>query len=302
MLIIYSSAVVPCVILTVLFVFSAAVLIAGGVLFTPQQTTTGNPIIIPNVTSTQIIPETQSNTIVVLLGKFTSENYSSFTVSMMVAELRALIQSDVSSKTWITQALNTVSNTYSSKDIILSDTYTTDFYALAGSTFNISFPSLSGSNGTFALVQLIETNGSVLESQSVKPSNNSQSVTFMLEISGLVELRIINEGLNGTFDYTIMVREILLKGAEYICTVNSRTTCKGMSVYENNYILAEMTLKRDFFTVIYVFTTLVGKEKLGPIETTRPNEALAIVFVLFSVAGLLAAFVLCLFWCKLLKS
>ena len=302
MLITYSSAVVPCVILTVLFVFSAAVLIAGGVLFTPQQTTTGNPIIIPNVTSIQIIPETQSNTIVVLLGKFTSENYSSFTVSMMVAELRALIQGDISNKIWITQALNTVSNTYSSKDIILSDTYTTDFYALAGSTFNISFPSLSGSNGTFALVQLIETNGSVLESQSVKPSNNSQSVTFTLEIPGLVELRIINEGLNGTFDYTIMIREILLKGAEYICTVNSRTTCKGMSVYENNYILAEMTLKRDFFTVIYVFTTLVGKEKLGPIETTRPNEALAIVFVIFSVAGLLAAFVLCLFWCKLLKS
>ena len=304
MLIIYSSAVVPCVILTVLFVFSAAVLIAGGVLFTPQQTTTGNPIIIPDVTSTQIIPETQSNTIVVLLGKFTSENYSSFTVSMMVAELRALIQSDVSSKIWITQALNIVSNTYSSKDIILTDTYTTDFYALAGSTFNVSFPSLSGSNSMFALVQLIETNGSVLESQSVKPSNDSQSVTFTLEISGLVELRIINkfEGLNGTFDYTIMIREILLKGAEYMCTVNSRTTCKGMSVYENNYILAEMTLKRDFFTVIYVFTTLVGKEKLGPIETTRPNEALAIVFVLFSVAGLLAAFVLCLFWCKLLKS
>ena len=76
-----------------------------------------------------------------------------------------------------------------------------------------------------------------------------------------------------------------------------------MSVYENNYILAEMTLKRDFLrSYIYVFTTLVGKEKLGPIETTRPNEALAIVFVIFSVAGLLAAFVLCLFWCKLLKS
>ena len=262
----------------------------------PQRTTTDNPIIIPNVTSTQIIAQAQSNPLVVLLAELTSENYSSFIVSMMVVEPRALIQSDVSSKIWITQALIIVSNTYSSKDIILPDTlYTTDFYALAGSTFNVSFPSLSGSNGTYALVQLRETNGSVLESLSVKPSNDSQSVTFTLEISGLVELHIINKGLSGTFDYTIMIREILLGGAEYICTANSSTTCKGTSVYENNYVLAEMTMESD--SIIHVHTTLVGKEKLGPIETTRPTEALAIVFVLFSVAGLLAAFVLCLFWC-----
>ena len=149
MLIVYSSAVVPCVILTVLF--SAAVLIAGGVLFAPQQTTTDNP----NVTSTQIIAQAhgQSNPLVVLLEEFTSDNYSSFTVSMMVVEPRALIQSDISSKIWITQALTTISNTYSSKDIILSDTlYTTDFYALAGSTFNVSFLSLFGSDGMHMLL------------------------------------------------------------------------------------------------------------------------------------------------------
>ena len=86
--------------------------------------------------------------------------------------------------------------------------YTTDFYALSGSTFSVSFPSLSGSDGTYALVELREINGSVLESQSVTPSNDSQSVTFMLEISGLVELHIINTGLSGAFDYDIMIREI----------------------------------------------------------------------------------------------
>lgn len=40
------------------------------------------------------------------------------------------------------------------------------------------------------------------------PSNDSQSVTFTLEISALVELHIINTGLSGAFDYDIMIREI----------------------------------------------------------------------------------------------
>ena len=75
------------------------------------------------------------------------------------------------------------------------------------------------------------------------PSNDSQSVTFTLEISGLVELHIINKGLSGTFDYDIMIRENI-----------STTTCKGTSVYENN---AGMTMESD--SIMHVHTTLVGK-------------------------------------------
>ena len=267
-----------CVVLTVLLIISVAIVIIGGALFAPQ-TTTNEHITIPDVTSSQPIVQAQSNPLVVLLDELTSEKYSSFIVSLNVAKT-----GDVSSKIWISQTLNIVSNTYSSKDIILPDTsYSTRFYALAGSTFNVNFPSLTGSDGTSAVVELRQIDGTVLKSQSVNPSTDSKSVTFSLEIPGLVELHVVNEGVSGTLNYNIMIKEISLGGAEYVCTVNSVNTCKGTSVYENNYILAQTTPESD--STIYI--TLVGKEILGPAETIRPYETIAIVLVVVGVVGLL---------------
>ena len=175
----------------------------------------------------------------VLLDEFASENYSSFLVALNITEPGS---PDVSSKIWIASMLNLTNTSYTNNDIILPDTtYSIRFHALAGSTFNVTFPSLSGSSGAYVVVELrklVESglNESVLLSQSVRPSTDSQSVIFTLQMPEFVELRIVNERVSGTFDYNITVKEISLEGAKCVCTVNSTSTCQSTGVYDNNYI------------------------------------------------------------------
>lgn len=127
----------------------------------------------------------------VLLDEFTSKNYSSFIIASNITEF------EVSSKIQISQMVNVVSDSYQSENINLPDSYDIHFYALAGSTFNVTFPLLSGSDGTYILVEFRNyvgsgLNGSILYSQRVMPSTDSQSVMFTLKTTGFVELHIGN--------------------------------------------------------------------------------------------------------------
>ena len=182
---------------------------------------------------------------------------------------------------------------YSNDDVILPITsYCIHFYALPDSIFNVTFPSLSGLEGTYVLVELREfvesgLNGSVLQSQSVKPSTDSQSLIFTLEISSFVEIVIANEGVSSTFGYNITIKELLLDGAEYVCAVNSTTTCQGTSSYKNNYILAETTPESASVYPI-VTLTLFGKEKPG-----IRNVSLTVLAAIMITIGTVL-FVICL--------
>lgn len=257
-------------------------------MFIPAFTSAHDQIIIPNVTSSHPIFQAQSNPVVVLLDEFTSENYSLYRIA---SNISGPFTSNISSKVWVAQVMHLISNSYSSGNTILQDFYDIHFYALPGSTFNVTFPSLSGSDGASVLVEFREfvklgLNGSVLESQFVKPSTDSQSVIYMLQIPGFVEVFIANEGASGTFEYNIMIKEILLEEAEYVCTINSYNTCQNTSVYVNNYLLAETTAESA--TVYPIITvTLVGKDKSGQ---TKVNLAYAIAG--FLVAALGTAFLL----------
>ena len=250
-------------------------------------------IITPNVTSNHPIFQAQSNPLVVLLNEFTSENYSSYRIA---STINGPSTSNISSKIWVAQVMHLISNSYSSGNTILPDSYDIHFYALPGSTFNVTFLSLSGSDGASVLVEFREfvgsgLNGSVLESQFVKPSTDSQSVIYMLQVPGFVEVFIANIGASGTFEYNIMIKEILLEEAEYVCTINSYGTCQNTSVYENNYLLAETTPKSA--TVYPIITvTLVGKEKSGPPRFSLPcviagviAGALGIILICFGIFG-----------------
>ena len=251
---------------------------------------THDHITIPNMTSSHSIFQAQSNPLVVLLDEFTSENYSSYRIA---SNNNGPSTSNISSKIWVAQVMHLISNSYSSGNTILPDSYDIHFYALPGSTFNVTFPSLSGSDGASVLVEFREfvesgLNGSVLESQFVKPSTDSQSVIYMLQVPGFVEVFIANVGASGTFEYNIMIKEILLEEAEYVCTINSYNTCQNASVYENNYLLAETT--PESATVYPIITvTLVGKDKSGP---TRVNLGFVIAGVIVALLGFVLGFVL----------
>ena len=246
------------VLLLVLFIFSLAIIIVGGLLFIPAFTDTYT--VIPNVTTSHPIFRAQIFPVVILLDNFASENYSSFIIASST--------SNISSKIWIAQVMNFTSNSHPIGNTILPSTpHAVHFYALSGSIFNVTFTSLSGPDNASVLVELREfvgsdLIGSILESRSVAPSTDSQSVIFTLEISGFVEIFIMaSAGVSGNFEYDMTTFEITLDGAEYVCTVNSTTTCHGMGVYDNNYILAETTPES---ASVYpnVTLTLVGKKKL----------------------------------------
>ena len=268
------------VVLVVLLV-SVAITVVGGMLLTPAFIT-HTSIMIPNVTSSRSIFQAQSTPLVVLLDEFNSENYSSFIIA---STIYGSSTSDIPSKIWIAPEIYLTNSSYSKDDIILPSTsYDIHFYALPGSIFNVTFPSLSGLDGTYVLVELREfvesgLNGSVLQSQSVKPSTGTQSVIFTLEISGFVAIFLANEGASGTFGYNITIKGVACEGAEYICTVNSTTTCNSTSVYDNNYILAETTLESA--TVYPIITlTIVGKEKP---TLTRVNVLFLILFAVIAI-------------------
>lgn len=223
---------------------------------------------IPNATVSHPIFQAQSGPLVVLLTDFTKENYSSYTIA---SNTNGSSTSDISSKIWVAQAINLINNSYSSGNIILPDSYDIHFYALHGSTFNITFLSLSGSVDSYALVELREflgsgLNGSVLESQSVKPSTDKQSVTLMLKVNGFVEIHIANKGVSGNFDYDIMINEISLEQSLYICTINSINTCQGTGVYEKNYILTQTTPESDSVYPVVTVTLYGRKDKPGPLN------------------------------------
>ena len=244
-------------------------IIVGGLLFIPAFTDTYT--VIPNVTTSHPIfrSQLQFTPFVILLDNFASENYSSFIIDSITIGPSTF---NISSKIWVAQVMNFISNSYSIGNTILPSTpYYTHFYALSGSIFYVNFSSLSGPDGASVLVELREFvepgfNGSVLQSQSVEPSTDNQSVMFTLEISGFVEIYIAScAGVSGNFEYNLTIFEITLDGAEHVCTVNSTTTCHGTGVYDNKYILAETTPESASVYPI-VTLTLVGKEKSGPTE------------------------------------
>ena len=289
-----------CFPLSVSFICCLFMFLVGGPLFI--QAFTHTYTVIPNVTTSHPIFQAQSSPVVILLDNFAGENYSSFIIA---SSINGPTSADVSSNIWIGQATHLISNSYSKDDIILPSTsYDIHFYAMPGSIFNVTFPSLSGLEGTYVLVELREfvesgLNGSVLQSQSVKPSTDSQSVIFTLEMSSFVEIYIANEGASGTFGYNITIKEITLDGARYICTVNSTTTCQDMSTYDNNYniILAETILES---APVYPIVTLilVGKEKTGPTSINISFMLPAAVMITIGT-GCLFIFV-CLFLCVII--
>ena len=249
----------------------------------------------------------------VLLDEFASENYmySSFIVALNITEPGS---SDMSTKIWIAPMLNLTNSSYTNKDIILPDTtYSIRFHAPAGSTFNVTFPSLSGSSDAYVVIELRKLvksglNDSVLLSQSVKPSTDSQSVTFTLQMPEFVELRIVNERVSGTFDYNITVKEISLEGAKYVCTVNSTSTCQSIGVYDNNYILAQ-TASESVSVYPIIMVTLVGEEKPVPTEIMTTDNMMhepvaviiglsAVHFVVFIVGYILLLILGGYFWCS----
>ena len=269
------------VVVAILLASGVFILIAGGLLFLPKYAETT----IPNVTSSHSVFQDQlsiANPPVVLLDEFTCENYSSFIVASNITE------SEVSSKIQIAQMINVASKSYQSENNIdLPDSYDIHFYALAGSTFNVTFPLLSGSDGTYVLVEFRNyvrsgLNGSVLYSQRVMPSTDSQSVMFTLEMTGFVELHIGNSEVIGTFAYNFSIKEILPEEGEYVCTLNSiTTTCQGTGVYDNNYILAQTTQESASISSI-VTVALVGKKKSFPTKINSNIIVLASVILAFS--------------------
>ena len=268
------------VVVAILLASGVFIIIAGGLLFLPEYA----EIIIPNVTSSHSVFKDQlsiANPPVVLLDEFTSENYSSFIVTSNITE------SEVSSKIRIARMINVASKSHQSENYIdLSDSYDIHFYALAGSTFNVTFPLLSGSDGTYVLVEFRNyvRNGSVLYSQRVMPSTDSQSVMFTLEMTGFVELLILGSNeVIGTFAYNYSIKEILPEEGEYVCTLNSiTTTCQGTGVYDNNYILAQTTQENASISSIIVTAALVGKKKSFPIQINSNIIVLASVILAFS--------------------
>ena len=230
----------------------------------------------------------------VLLDHFTSENYSSYIIA---SNISGSLTSDISSKIWVAQEIHLISNSYNSENILLPfEPYEIHFYALASSTFNVTFPLLYGSNDTYVLVELSEfvesgLNSSVLESQSLKPSTDTQSVIFTLELSSFVKIAIANEGASGTFSYSITIKKISLEGAKYVCTVNSTSTCQGMGMYDNNYILSQTTPESaSVYPIISV--TLVGKEKPGPMKVDVFLIIPAVVLIVVGAICLTCSFIL----------
>lgn len=280
-----------------LFVSGVFIFIAGVLLFLPEYTETT----IPNVTSSHSVFQDQlqlSNPLVVLLDEFTSENYSSFIVASNITE------SEVSSKIRIAQMINVTSNSYQREKIDLpANPYDIHFYALAGSTFNVTFPLLSGSDG-YVLVEFRNYvgsgfNSSVLHSQRIMQSSDSQSVMFTLEMTGFVELHIGNKDMIGTIDFNFSIKEILPDEGEYVCTLNSiTTTCQGMGNYDNNYILAETTPESSSISSI-VTVSLIGKKKLFPTKINSNITVLASVIVAFSsiIVIISITFIVAVFCC-----
>ena len=291
------------VLLALLGLFSLVMIIVGGLLFIPAFTNTYT--VIPNVTTSHPIfrSQLQFTPFVILLDNFANENYSSFIASTT----NAPSTSNISSKIWVARVMNVISKSYNIGSTILpSIPYDIHFYALSGSILNVTFSSLSGPDDASVLVELREfvgpgSNGSVLQHESVVPSTDSQSVIFTLEISGFVEIFITSAGVSGNFGYNMTIVEILLDGAEYVCTVNSTTTCHGMGVYDNNYIMAEITPESASIYPIATLT-LVGKEKLNP---TEANYSFILpAAVLISNGAVLCVVCLTLFvflYCRLFK-
>ena len=253
--------------------------------------------IIPSTSSRLTACRGQSAPLVLLLATYDGSEYSSFVVS---SDIPSDTHADVSATVWIVQSIEPIRNTYNDA-VILQDLRNLLLYTLTGSTFKLTILSHgpAGANAIFEFRNK-STNG-LLTRWTVSPSNTSQTFNYTTEAPGFIEIRAMNNGLNGSLMQNFTINELndsSLEQSRYQCTLNSTSRyCNHATIYSTNNLLVSVTFDGDSNNYPTFNTTLSGEEKrILPIWVT-PLASVLIGICLLITIGLI---VLCLY-CFLLQ-
>lgn len=249
---------------------------------------------IPSVTSSFTVFKAQSNPVTVLLASFSDVNYSTFIVTAKIED------SAVSAIIWVSQLIQPMSNNYCEKFTLKDGATKNHLYALQGSIFEIVFSSLTGPEDGNVTVEYRRfvgstSTGTCLASRSVVPSTKSQLINYTTLEDGFIEIRVINGGLKGSFEYNFTVNELnslSLERSQYRCALNlTNRICQHMTVYNPSYLLALVTLDNENPQVHPAFNvTLKGESKQDMSRmTTLVSTGAAFLFLTLMVMILVLA-------------
>ena len=248
----------------------------------------------PSNNTTLTAYQAQSSEVVFQLATFESTDYSSILLTSDIPR-----DTTTSATAWITHSIEPTSSMYSGSLILQYKTF--QLYTLSDSNFKFSFSALSGigavgENVTVEIRKFIGSKhlGNLYKSYTIRASTNGQLVSYTASDSGFIQVRVINNGLQGNFSYQFTVKELnssTLHQSWYRCILNSNNNvCRHASAEGTNYLLVHVTLDNDNRGYPNFNVNLIGGEKhVLPLNVAVPTAVLVIVL------GGMVLFVCCVY-------
>ena len=238
-------------ILAVLFIILAVPVLATSIVATTDM---------PSNNTTITAYQAQSSKVVFQLATFKDADYSSFSVTSDIPQ-----GTTTSATVWITHSIEPTSSIYNDSLTIQDKMF--QLYALPGSNFEVSFSALSGIGiaDENVTVQFTGSKHKDDKSYTIRASTTGQLVNYTASDPGFVQVRVINNGLQGNFSYQFTVKELnssTLQQSWYRCIMNStNNVCHHASTDGTNYLLVHVILDNDNRGYPNFIVNLIGGEK-----------------------------------------
>ena len=139
--------------------------------------------------------------------------------------------------------------------------------------------------------------GNLYKSYTIRASTTGQLVNYTASDPGFIQVRVINNGLQGNFSYQFTVKELnssTLHQSWYRCIMNfTNNVCRHASAEGTNYLLVHVTLDNDNRGYPNFVMNLIGRDKhVLPLHFALPTTCLVIILCLM-VFGCLLCLHLC---------
>ena len=139
--------------------------------------------------------------------------------------------------------------------------------------------------------------GNLYKSYMIRASTTGQLVNYTASDPGFIQVRVINNGLQGNFSYQFTVKELnssTLHQSWYRCIMNfTNNVCRHASAEGTNYLLVHVTLDNDNRGYPNFVMNLIGRDKhVLPLHFALPTTCLVIILCLM-VFGCLLCLHLC---------
>lgn len=247
------------------------------------------PVLVTSISAYQAL----SSEVIFKLATFKGADYSSFSVTSDIPQ-----GTTTSATVWITHSVEPTSSIYSGS-LTLQDK-TLQLFALPGSNFEDSFSALSGIGIADENVTVKFTGSKHTDDKSytIRVSTTGHLMNYTASDSGFIQVRVINNGLQGNFSYQFTVKELnssTLHQSWYRCIMNSiNNVCRHASAEGINCLLVHVTLDNDNRGYPNFDVNLIGREKhVLPLHIALPTTFLVIILCLM-VLFVYCVYIICI--------